>query len=299
MPTPDLIAIADAIARATPADPTDAALLAEAQDLLSGEQTLSVSETARLLGVSSPATIHNWLEHGHFPGAFRTIGGHRRFRLADIVRVQARIAQTKAENASGHIEVPDYGDGDPWAERSAALAELAADRANELVLRKARVNELADELMGWLAPRQSSAVGHSADRLYRLLGQTGPTPAASLDVLRAALERHLDDTVATYANANASLAASDAYDAACDAAGVAIAADAKVAILAQGTFGPKAPAPGDEAGFAYLVRLVSLLTQNSDLNDQECLRSLRQQYVADPLPSRFGQGATMHESGRA
>jgi hypothetical protein len=95
-----LATLATAVARATPATPEDKVRLQEVEQLLCGEKLMSVSAVARMLGVSSPTTIHNWLEKGYFPGA-----------------VQEQIRQTEARNASGHLEFPDFGDEDPYASR--------------------------------------------------------------------------------------------------------------------------------------------------------------------------------------
>jgi excisionase family DNA binding protein len=99
------------------ATPEDKARLQEVEQLLCGEKLMSVSAVARMLGVSSPTTIHNWLEKGYFPGAVRTAGRQRRFRLADVLAVQEQIRQTETRNASGHLEFPDFGDEDPYSGR--------------------------------------------------------------------------------------------------------------------------------------------------------------------------------------
>jgi excisionase family DNA binding protein len=112
-----LATLATAVARATPATPEDKARLQEVERLLNGEKLMTVSAVARMLGVSSPTTIHNWLEKGYFPGVVRTAGRQRRFRLADVLAVQEQIRKTEAHNASGHLEFPDFGDEDPYAER--------------------------------------------------------------------------------------------------------------------------------------------------------------------------------------
>src|SRR5450756_1680517 len=63
-PMTALATLATAVARATPATPEDKARLQEVEQLLCGEKLMSVSAVARMLGVSSPTTIHNWLEKG-------------------------------------------------------------------------------------------------------------------------------------------------------------------------------------------------------------------------------------------
>ena len=112
-----LATLAIAVARATPATPQDKARLQEVERLLKGERLLTVSAVARMLGVSSPTTIHNWLDKGYFPGAVRTAGRQRRFHLADVLAVQEQIRATEARNASGHLEFPDFGDEGPYSSR--------------------------------------------------------------------------------------------------------------------------------------------------------------------------------------
>jgi excisionase family DNA binding protein len=114
----EIAEIAEAMTRATPASDEDRALLERGRELMVGSRTLSVGAVAKMLGVSSPTTIHNWLEQGVFPGVDRTPGGHRRFNLADVMAVRARMEKTKAENEAGIIEIPEYGDDeDPYARR--------------------------------------------------------------------------------------------------------------------------------------------------------------------------------------
>lgn len=112
-----LSVLASAVAEAKPATAEQEAHLKEAAAVLAGERLLSVGEVAERLGVSSPTTIHNWLEKGFFPGAFRTIGGHRKFPISDVVAVEERMRLTDAENEAGELDFPDYGDRDPYASR--------------------------------------------------------------------------------------------------------------------------------------------------------------------------------------
>lgn len=109
--------LARAVAEATPATAEQKPYLQEAAAVLAGDQTLSVGDVANRLGVSSSTTIHNWLEKGFFPGAFRTAGGHRRFPLADVVAVEERMRLIDAANEAGELEISDYGDEDPYAGR--------------------------------------------------------------------------------------------------------------------------------------------------------------------------------------
>ena len=108
----------ESLDRAMPCvDEHDRRNLAELSRALTGERELSVGEVAEMLGVSSPTTICNWLDRGYFPGATRTPGGQRRFKLADVLAVKDDIARTRAANESSHIEFHDFGDEDPYAGR--------------------------------------------------------------------------------------------------------------------------------------------------------------------------------------
>ena len=111
----DLAGMAAAVARAHPATEADRRDLAAASAVLSGNRLLRVSEVARILGVSSATTVRNWLEQGQFPGAVRTTGGHRLFRLEDVLAVKERMDLTRVENAAGRVEFDDFGDVDPYA----------------------------------------------------------------------------------------------------------------------------------------------------------------------------------------
>lgn len=53
----------------------------------SGKSLLSVSEAARVLGVS-PGTVRRWSNSGTL-ACVRTPSGHRRFRRADLERLYA------------------------------------------------------------------------------------------------------------------------------------------------------------------------------------------------------------------
>jgi excisionase family DNA binding protein len=95
-----------------------------------GDRQLKVAEVAKILGVSSPQTIRNWLEEGVFPGVDRrTVGGHRRFRLEDVCAVMARMAHTAAENDAGSLVIEDFGDEDPYDDRLAPPVAPASREA--------------------------------------------------------------------------------------------------------------------------------------------------------------------------
>ena len=80
------------------------------------ESTLSLAEVVAIFGVTSPATIHNWLENDNFPGV-QIVAGERRFKVTEVYLALQDIRQTQAENDRGRLEIPDYGDEDPYAGR--------------------------------------------------------------------------------------------------------------------------------------------------------------------------------------
>lgn len=119
--------LATAVGRAIPAAPEDEPKLAEARAILSGEKLLSVGQVADLLGIGSPTTVRNWLENGYFPNAVRTAGGHRRFRLEDVLKVEASLVRRRRGDDSVPA-VTDLGDIDPFARRQARRDAVAAER---------------------------------------------------------------------------------------------------------------------------------------------------------------------------
>jgi excisionase family DNA binding protein len=65
--------------------------------------TLSSTQAASLLGVASANTVKNWLEGGHFPGAFQTPGGHWRFPREDVEAVKMRMEGLRDHNRRGDL----------------------------------------------------------------------------------------------------------------------------------------------------------------------------------------------------
>jgi excisionase family DNA binding protein len=55
------------------------------------EPLLARGEVAEVFGVH-PKTITQWAETGTLPTAFRTPGGHRRYRRADVEALRRRCA---------------------------------------------------------------------------------------------------------------------------------------------------------------------------------------------------------------
>jgi len=73
----------------------------------SATDTLTSTQAAELLGVASVNTVKNWLEGGHFPGAFQTVGGHWRFPHSDVLAAKERMQALKDKNCSGDLDPPD------------------------------------------------------------------------------------------------------------------------------------------------------------------------------------------------
>ena len=105
-----------AITRALYTDVTDALVKAGRHDLverlaaLDPKETLTSSEAARLLGLSSPNTVKNWLAGGYFPGAFQTAGGHWRFPRHEVEAVKRRMEELRDRNRRGDLAPPDSDD---------------------------------------------------------------------------------------------------------------------------------------------------------------------------------------------
>jgi hypothetical protein len=62
--------------------------------------------------VSSPNTVKNWLQGGHFPGAFKTAGGHWRFPKAEVLAVKDDLLEIAQRNRSGEFRSPPDVDDD-------------------------------------------------------------------------------------------------------------------------------------------------------------------------------------------
>ena len=73
--------------------------------------TLTSTQAAALLGVTSANTVKNWLEGGYFPGAFQTPGGHWRFPREEVETVKMRMEDLRGRNRHGDL-MPVSGDED-------------------------------------------------------------------------------------------------------------------------------------------------------------------------------------------
>jgi hypothetical protein len=82
--------------------------------LIDGREFLTLAETTKAFGITSTATIRNWLLGKHFEGRIETPDGPM-FEVSRVREILADIEQTRAANESGHLEIPDFGDEDPYA----------------------------------------------------------------------------------------------------------------------------------------------------------------------------------------
>lgn len=87
--------------------------LVERLTAISPSETLTSSQAAHLLGLSSPNTVKNWLAGGYFPGAFQTAGGHWRFPRHEVEAVKRRMEELRARNRQGDLAPPDLDDVGP------------------------------------------------------------------------------------------------------------------------------------------------------------------------------------------
>lgn len=74
---------------------------------------LTSTEAAALLGVSSPNTVKNWLKGGHFPGAYKTKGGHWRFPTAGVLATRTAMEELQRRNREGDLAPSDAEDDEP------------------------------------------------------------------------------------------------------------------------------------------------------------------------------------------
>ncbi len=70
-------------------------------------EVLTTCQAAELLGISSPSTIRNWLEGGHFPGASLTPEGYWEFTLAGVLEAKACMSVIQEKNRTGDLSLPD------------------------------------------------------------------------------------------------------------------------------------------------------------------------------------------------
>lgn len=72
---------------------------------------LTLSETAAVLGISSPQTIKNWLVEGFFTGRTR-LGGSWLFPEDEVLLVKQRMREIAEKNSTGCMTPVDLSDED-------------------------------------------------------------------------------------------------------------------------------------------------------------------------------------------
>jgi hypothetical protein len=81
---------------------------------LGGRPTVTTTDAASMLGVSSVITVQLWASRGLFPGAITTPGGHWRIPVEDVVSFQA--ARYSARMFNRHLQVPLATQVEPFDE---------------------------------------------------------------------------------------------------------------------------------------------------------------------------------------
>lgn len=75
-------------------------------------EALTSGQAAKALGLSSATTVKNWLAGGHFPGAYRTAGGHWRCSADEVEAVRAGMEELARRNREGELAPPELGGDD-------------------------------------------------------------------------------------------------------------------------------------------------------------------------------------------
>lgn len=65
-----------------------------------------------MLGVNSPNTVRNWIEGGHFPGAYLTMSGHWRVPLRAVLEAKRRMDELHEKNSTLDLTPPDLDNAD-------------------------------------------------------------------------------------------------------------------------------------------------------------------------------------------
>ncbi len=60
---------------------------------------ISISKAVYMLGVSA-TTLRRWDASGHLKPAFRTFGGHRRYKMVTLLEITGQMQQQASENRS-------------------------------------------------------------------------------------------------------------------------------------------------------------------------------------------------------
>jgi len=72
------------------------------------DKILTSMQAAKILGITSTATIQNWLHGGYFPGASRTKEGQWRFKLSEVLDVKEAMNEVFRKNAVKYTTAGDF-----------------------------------------------------------------------------------------------------------------------------------------------------------------------------------------------
>ena len=72
------------------------------------DKILTSMQAAKILGITSTATIEDWLHGGYFPGASRIKEDQWSFKLSEVLDVKEAMAEVERKNAVKHIAAGDF-----------------------------------------------------------------------------------------------------------------------------------------------------------------------------------------------
>lgn len=76
-------------------------------DPLTSEEILTSKEVATILEITSPITIRNWIEGGHFPGSFPSGDGRHFYPLSFVKEVKRWMKELRNKNTRREVEIED------------------------------------------------------------------------------------------------------------------------------------------------------------------------------------------------
>ena len=72
------------------------------------DKILTSMQAAKILGITSTATIENWLHGGYFPGASRIKEDQWSFKLSEVLAVKEALAEEARKNAVKRVTAADF-----------------------------------------------------------------------------------------------------------------------------------------------------------------------------------------------